>query len=235
MGNPLPMMAFAYPELVNLNKDIAAANDGQLRLLIAEINTDKVNFLSFRLMGSDTVDSKYVLKLIYLALFFIGGSNIACARDDTNALSFDQPDCSLIYKISDKNVCKSVETIESETKNYTVKRENIKSDSTEGGVIERYNSGSNIKIVKVIFFGEMGKRIIKYYFNGKANPIFSLDATVNYDRPMYISGKKIESIEKSQLIYDDSTLLFSMPEQKNLVSDKKINYVNKIFKELVSK
>jgi len=47
MGNPLPMMAFAYPELGKLAQGVAAANEGQLRLFIAGVNTDEVTFLSF--------------------------------------------------------------------------------------------------------------------------------------------------------------------------------------------
>jgi len=180
---------------------------------------------------------KYALKFVYIALIFIGVSNLACARNDNNLTNYDKPDCSLILKTAAIETCKSVERIEKLSKNFNVERENIKSDSTEGGVIEKFKTDSRVAVIKVTYFGEMGKRIMKFYFDEKSSPIFTLDSTVNYDRPMYVGGKKIQSVEKTHFVYNKSSLSFipAINNDEDKKNKEKLDYVNKIFKELVSK
>ena len=61
-------------------------------------------------------------------------------------------------------------------------------ESTEGGKTTAYYDNGDLKLIEVVWFGEMGKRQIDYYFwNGILIYVFDLD--FEYNRPIYWNKK----------------------------------------------
>ncbi len=73
-----------------------------------------------------------------------------------------------------------VTTIVEQAPQYIVKEKELMGESTEGGVIKGFYSGSELKKVTAILYGEMGKRIYEYYYDDGVL-IFAYDETQQYD------------------------------------------------------
>jgi hypothetical protein len=78
----------------------------------------------------------------------------------------------------------------------------ILGESTEGGQAVAFYDGDAIKLIKVTWFGEMGKRKTEYYFdNGQL--FFAFDAVYEYNRPIYWDEKVAKEYGDSE-VFDDS-------------------------------
>jgi hypothetical protein len=83
---------------------------------------------------------------------------------------------------------------------------NIWDESTEGGIGIAFYENSELKLIKVVFFGEIGRNVTEYYFdNGKL--YFSFDQQFKYNRPIYWDETKIKELSDKEVFDDKKTII----------------------------
>ena len=88
--------------------------------------------------------------------------------------------------------------------------------SSEGGELTGYYEKDSLRKIEAIYLGEMGKSITEYYFrNNKLFFIFNTDSL--YDKPFYITGHKVNSIEESKYYFLNDTLIRWLDKDKCIV------------------
>lgn len=93
---------------------------------------------------------------------------------------------------------------------YTTDIIDIWGESAEGGEVTAYYDNEEIKLIKVIWYGETGKRQIEYYFYNE-KLIFSFNQNFKYNRSIWWS------IEDAELVGDDE--LFD-PKKTIIIEDR---------------
>ena len=66
-------------------------------------------------------------------------------------------------------------------------------ESTEGGQGIAYWDAAKIKLIEVVWLGEMGKRKIEYYFDG-GKLFFAFNTDYEYNRPIYWDEERAKEI-----------------------------------------
>jgi hypothetical protein len=85
-------------------------------------------------------------------------------------------------------------------------QKNIFGQSSEGGILEKYSDGKNLRKAILILFGENGKSTSEYYFlNGKM--IFLLEGEVRYKSPVYMGKVEIYSQEENRYYFKYNSLI----------------------------
>lgn len=79
--------------------------------------------------------------------------------------------------------------------------------STEGGVLlSYYDKNMNLKKAVINFYGEMGKRVIEYYYKNR-KLIFCFQQQVHYNQTIYIEGFEIDKIEENRYYFYNQNLI----------------------------
>ena len=92
--------------------------------------------------------------------------------------------------------------INSNINNFSKKTKELTGFSTEGGELDIYTKGSNVRKLTANHYGEMGKRVEEYYYkDGK--PFFIYSKTFHYDKPF---GEIVES-EENKFYLSDNKLI----------------------------
>lgn len=76
----------------------------------------------------------------------------------------------------------------------------ILDESAEGGQGTAYYDKNDLKLIKVVWYGETGKRIMAYYFD-KGDLYFASDQNFRYNAPMYLD--KETALENGESNYYD--------------------------------
>lgn len=83
------------------------------------------------------------------------------------------------------NIRAKYQHIQTHLKDYRTASQDIWGESTEGGKATAHYDHSNVlQRIEVIWFGESGKRLVRYYFDHE-QLVFALDQHIYYNRPIY--------------------------------------------------
>ena len=78
--------------------------------------------------------------------------------------------------------------------------------SSEGANVEYYYSGSELKAVKAIYYGETSKTEIEYFFKTQSNYV-SILSDYYYSAPIYMADSKVVSSSISKFIVCNDELM----------------------------
>ncbi|MEN8124141.1 MAG: hypothetical protein ABFR32_03350 [Bacteroidota bacterium] len=87
---------------------------------------------------------------------------------------------------------------------YDNKITQVLNESTEGGMATAYCDKAELKLIQIIWFGEIGKNIIEYYFD-QDQLIFVSTQDFNYNRPIYFDQKTPKNIVVNEVYDPDKT------------------------------
>jgi len=73
-------------------------------------------------------------------------------------------------------------------------------ESSDGAEATAYSNGIDLKIIKVVWLGETGRRIIKYYFDN-TKLIFAFNQDFVYNRPYYWD-EKLAKENEDKVVFD---------------------------------
>jgi hypothetical protein len=91
-------------------------------------------------------------------------------------------------------------------------------ESTEGAQGIAFYDCNELKLIEVIWFGEIGKKITEYYFdNGKL--IFAFNKAFNYNRPIYWDEKIAKENEDNEVFNPKKT---SVKEDRFYFRDERL-------------
>ena len=117
----------------------------------------------------------------------------------TSNFLFGQATDSLVKDIRSKYI-----EIKTNLDSYDTTMVEIWDESTEGGQGTAYYDNGNLKLIEVIWFGEMGKNQIEYYFND-GELIFAFDQDFDYNRPIYWDEKTAKENGDNEVFYSKKT------------------------------
>ena len=93
-------------------------------------------------------------------------------------------------------------------------------ESTEGGVLESYYQKEDLKKVVANYFGEMGKSVEEYYFEGNTL-FFASKQAHSYDKRIHVAGSTVKSIAEDRYYFHKNKLLSWLnPEKKEVEKSK---------------
>lgn len=125
-----------------------------------------------------------------------------------------------------KEIRKQYSEININSDHYDKVEKDIMGQSAEGGNMIAYYDNVNLKKIIAIFYGETGQTTTEYYFNTKSQLFFAYSKTNIYDKPIYIKGSKIKSVEEKRYYFFNNKLF------KWLVNNNaSVNFTSKSFKE----
>jgi hypothetical protein len=101
----------------------------------------------------------------------------------TSSLLFAQNNDSIVEDIRGEYI-----EIRSNLDSYDTTMIEIGDGSTEGGQATAFYDHGELKLIKVVWLGEIGKNQIEYYFND-GQLIFAFDQDFDYNRPIYWDRK----------------------------------------------
>jgi hypothetical protein len=79
-------------------------------------------------------------------------------------------------------------------------------ESTEGGLGTAFYEKSKLKLIQVVWFGEMGRNEMEYYFdNGKL--YFAFNQQFQYNRPIYWGEKKVKELNDKEVFDSNKTTI----------------------------
>lgn len=145
---------------------------------------------------------KSTLTLI-TALLFIG----VCShgKPGSNTVSTGQPAKTDTLKII-KNIKAQFSAINSGSNLYKKKERMVSGLSAEGGTVISYYNKTVLVKEHVILYGETGKVEMDLYFN-KGALFFEYKSETTYDKPIYIKGYKIKSVEENRYYFHNAELI----------------------------
>lgn len=122
--------------------------------------------------------------------------------------------------------------INSNIKKYDIIEKDLFGQSAEGGILIAYYEQKDLKKVITTFFGETGKAVTEYYFNS-GELFFVYKKTYLYDKPIYVEGSKVKSIEDYRFYYFNNDLLRFIGNNNKLINSNSEKYQeeNKYIKE----
>jgi len=100
---------------------------------------------------------------------------------------------------------------------------NVFGQSAEGGVIIAYYDHKDFKKANTTFYGETGKVSTEYYFN-KYGLFFAYSIKYLYDKPIYIKGSKIASIQENRYYLLKNQLIKWLDNNKKSVNPNSKEY-----------
>jgi len=128
---------------------------------------------------------------------------------DTLNIEDDSQNIELTDEKKIELIRKEYNNINSNINNFSKKTKEITGFSTEGGELDIYTKGSDIRKLTANHFGEMGKRVEEYYYKN-SKPFFIYSITYHYDKPF---GEIIESEENKFYLSDNK--LFKWIDSNN--------------------
>lgn len=84
--------------------------------------------------------------------------------------------------------------IQKHLKNYDTTLMDLDGETTEGGEAIGYYHKKDLKLIKVFYYGEIGRKELEYYFNG-GKLFFALEKKTAYGKPIYLDESKQEKKE----------------------------------------
>lgn len=121
---------------------------------------------------------------------------------DTLNIEDDSQNTELTNEKKIEYIRKEYNNINSNINNFSKKTKELTGFSTEGGELDIYTKGSDVRKLTANHYGEMGKRVEEYYYkDGK--PFFIYSKTNHYDKPF---GEIVES-EENKFYLSDKKLI----------------------------
>ena len=105
---------------------------------------------------------------------------------------------------------------------YSVVKKPLMDKSTEGGEIQAFFKGEELKKVIVTYYFEMGKLIEEYYF-WETNLFFIFKQEHSYNMPMYMEGSEVESVSEYRFYFDSDKLIRWLDPTKSKVAKSKFS------------
>ena len=148
-----------------------------------------------------------------------------CINNNTAGTESKQSNTSVDTVQLINTIRKEYSEINSKVAKYHKVEKNVFDQSAEGGVIIAYYDNKDLKKANTTFYGEMGKVMTEYYFN-KDGLIFAYSIEYNYDKPMYIKGSKIVSMQENRYYLFRNQLIKWLDNNK-----KSVNPNSKVYQE----
>lgn len=152
--------------------------------------------------------------LIYILTVTVLMACRVSAHEPTNDAWFDNL-CSSKKHIDRQVIvrCKLVNSINAQLDSLVMLHSQIIGESTEAGeVTVFFNESHGIKKVLITHYGEMGKVSFNYYYE-KGNLSLINQELTHYDKPIYIEGSTIESVEKSAFLIKNDAFIGKVTEK----------------------
>ena len=116
--------------------------------------------------------------LIVILIFLIFGVGIINAQTSDSAIS---------------DIRKEYQVIRQNLSTYDTTIISLLVESTERGQGVAYWDATKIKLIEVVWWGEMGKRKVQYYFDG-GQLFFAISRDYEYNRPIYWDEERAKEI-----------------------------------------
>ncbi|WP_316803916.1 hypothetical protein [Pedobacter nototheniae] len=141
--------------------------------------------------------------ILILFVCFLGLNNGNCTgNNNLSKAVIDTP-----------NIIKKIQTdfvnINSRLKFYKKKHKETFEMSAEGGDVTGYYDKGTLKKVHCIYYGEMGKAEVDYYFNEKGL-FFLYKREIFYDKPMYQKDFKVKSTIETRYYINEKKIVKSI-------------------------
>lgn len=108
--------------------------------------------------------------------------------------------------------------INSNCSSFSMIEKNIYNETSEGAYIIAFYKIDELKKIIATYYGEMGKSEYEYYFyNGEV--IFIYNRELIYDRPIYIDGFKIKTIEDNRYYFYNGDLFLWIDKTKKTIKN----------------
>ncbi|MDF2188375.1 hypothetical protein [Paraflavitalea sp. CAU 1676] len=111
------------------------------------------------------------------------------------------------------NIRKNYTNINSKLTGLKIVKDEIEGESTEGGSIEKFYDGDSLRKAIVIYYGELGKAILEYYFVRDAELFFVYERRENYDKPISAGKINIAKTEESRYYFNNQQLIRWLTEK----------------------
>lgn len=105
-------------------------------------------------------------------------------------------------------------------------------ESTEGAILIAYYDNKVLKKITGTYYGETGKTLMEYYFNGN-DFFFIYSKEFNYEKPLSVdhSGKVASTTENRYYFYKEELIKWISGNKSILTTSKEFLEQNKFFKE----
>jgi hypothetical protein len=141
-------------------------------------------------------------KVILVALIIVLGVWLCYNYFNNTKIAVRQNDISKVISNIEEE-CKKI----SSDASLTVVEKDLMGLSAEGGVLlSYYDKSKNLKKATVTFYGEMGKKVIEYYYKN-GGLMFCLQQQLYYNQPIYIEGFQVDKIEESIYYFHNQSLI----------------------------
>jgi len=152
--------------------------------------------------------------LMYILTVAVLMANSVSAHEPANDVWFDKL-CSSKNHIDRQAIvrCELANSINTQLDSLVMLHSQIIGESTEAGeVTVFFNKPHGIKKVLITHYGEMGKVSFNYYYEKGSLLLINQELT-HYDRPIYIEGSTVESVEKSAFLIKNDALIGKVTEK----------------------
>ncbi|HEY8421370.1 MAG TPA: hypothetical protein VIL05_06495 [Thermoclostridium sp.] len=109
---------------------------------------------------------------------------------------------------------------------FRIVKNDLEGQSTEGGTIQKYYDGNNLRKAVLIYYGENGKATYEYYFL-EGQLFFCFERVEEYKRPIYADSKsKAGKVSENRYYFHNLSLIRWIDANgkivsKSMYSDKK--------------
>ncbi len=128
-------------------------------------------------------------RLIHISILFLLTSNCLFAQDKNSLV---------------KDIRSKYTEIRNNIDSYDTTMIDFYDESTEGAVAIAYCNNKELKLIEIIWYGEIGKHQIDYYFN-YGRLIFAFEQEFNYNRPIYWDKKRAKENGDDEAFDSDKT------------------------------
>lgn len=167
-------------------------------------------------------------QIIYLLCFFLIGCTDS-GKNNNNVYFTD----SLIDTTQVINeIKKQYAKINNEATTYDKVEKEVFDESTEGAILIGYYKKRYLKKITGTYYGETGKTIMEYYFNG-SDFFFVYTKIFNYEKPIYIdTTAEVKSIEENRYYFHKGDLIKWMADSTEVpAGSNQFLQENKFFRE----